>query len=160
MKEVRTSVTIAAPVEMVWRVLTDFDTYSQWSPFIRSVSGKLSVGEKLAFAVATGPEAIRSAKARVLRVDENRCLSWGGGLPLGLFRAEHSFIIEPAAAGVVVHDVEQFRGLLAGFLIREDRIRAQHKAFEAFDNALRVRAEALAESMEKLMEDSMEEYQA
>lgn len=145
MKEIHTSIEIAAPAESVWQVLTDFEAYPQWSPFIRRVEGKLAVGEMLEFAVATGPDTTRGAKARVLGIEPNRALSWGGGLPLGLFRGEHSFIIEPAGVSVVLHDIERFYGPLVRFLIRRERMTGQRRAFELFDAALRKRVESFAE---------------
>ena len=35
------------PPERVWAVLTDFDSYPKWNPFIHSISGDLRVGGHL-----------------------------------------------------------------------------------------------------------------
>ena len=37
MRELRAEIEIAAPPERVWRVLSDFDAYPDWDPFIRSI---------------------------------------------------------------------------------------------------------------------------
>lgn len=53
MRELNSEIEIRASAERVWQLLTDFDRYPQWNPFIRSVSGiqephtKLKVSFKL-----------------------------------------------------------------------------------------------------------------
>lgn len=36
MKKIETSIIIKATIEQVWQVLTDFKTYPEWSPTIKS----------------------------------------------------------------------------------------------------------------------------
>ena len=38
---------IDASPEDVWQVLTDFDAYPEWNPFIRSIQGNPEVGSRL-----------------------------------------------------------------------------------------------------------------
>src|SRR5438046_5552293 len=47
MLELRTETEIDAPVERVWQVLMDFDSYPRWNPFIRSIRGTPEVGSRL-----------------------------------------------------------------------------------------------------------------
>jgi len=47
MKELHSEIEINASVERVWDILTDFASYPQWNPFVRSISGELKVGERL-----------------------------------------------------------------------------------------------------------------
>lgn len=47
MYEIRTEIEIAATPEQVWSILIDFVAYSQWNPFIRSITGIVKTGEKL-----------------------------------------------------------------------------------------------------------------
>jgi uncharacterized membrane protein len=47
MKQLHTEVEIEAPAERVWELLTDFATYPEWNPFIRSISGQPAPGERL-----------------------------------------------------------------------------------------------------------------
>ena len=39
-RTIRSAIEIRAPIETVWRVLTDFDSYPEWNPHIRRVRGK------------------------------------------------------------------------------------------------------------------------
>jgi hypothetical protein len=142
-RTVETRIAIAASAEVVWRVLIDFPAYGDWNPFIRSVAGAPMLDELLSFTVATGPDTTVSARARILCLEPLRRLVWGGGLPMGLFRGEHSFTIHPRGAGVELCNSERFSGLLVPLTIKAARLRAQRAAFESFDRALKKRAESL-----------------
>ena len=37
MRQISTEIEINAPVETVWSILTDFDKYPDWNPFVKSV---------------------------------------------------------------------------------------------------------------------------
>jgi len=148
-KEVRTEIEINASPEVVWNVLTDFASYPKWNPFIRSVSGVVAVGEMLSFVVATGPDTTVATQARLLVLEPHRRLVWGGGLPLKLFRGQHTFEIEPAGTSVRFVDSERLSGLLSWFVITEARVQAQNQAFTAFDRALKDRAESIMKGVPK-----------
>ena len=45
MIKVRTEIEIEAPANIVWQILTDFERYDEWNPFIRLIDGRLKVGE-------------------------------------------------------------------------------------------------------------------
>ncbi|MGZ4891826.1 MAG: SRPBCC family protein, partial [Halobacteriota archaeon] len=47
MKRIRAEIEINASAERVWHILTDFAAFPQWNPFIRQISGELTVGGKL-----------------------------------------------------------------------------------------------------------------
>jgi hypothetical protein len=40
-RELRREIELDAPPERVWAVVTDFDAYPEWNPFIRQISGEL-----------------------------------------------------------------------------------------------------------------------
>jgi len=47
MKELYSVIEIDAPADKVWGILTDFDSYSDWNPFIRKIKGKVEEGKKI-----------------------------------------------------------------------------------------------------------------
>jgi uncharacterized protein YndB with AHSA1/START domain len=47
MKELHSEIEIDAPAERVWHLITDFASYPQWNPFIRTISGPPTPGERL-----------------------------------------------------------------------------------------------------------------
>ncbi len=147
MLELRTEIEIDAPVERVWAVLTDFDRFPEWNPFIRRIHGNAQVGSRL--DVLLGASGTRAMRFRpiVKAVIPNRELRWLGrlGLPR-LFDGEHIFQIEPlgpARARFVQR--EQFRGLLVPLLARSLN-RDARRGFEEMNRALRERVAVSIES--------------
>ena len=47
MREIKSEIEIFSTVENVWRILTDFNKYHQWNPFIDYISGELKERFKL-----------------------------------------------------------------------------------------------------------------
>ena len=43
-KEIKTEIIINTKPEKVWEVLTDFENYPTWNPFIQNISGEQKVG--------------------------------------------------------------------------------------------------------------------
>jgi len=113
---IRTELTIDAPPETVWRVLTATADYPSWNPFIVSLKGDLVAGHKLE-ATARPPGGMEmNFSAIVVEVKPNRELVWRGDLLMpGIFRGVHRFQLEPAAGGRTRFiQSEHFSGLLVG----------------------------------------------
>ncbi|HIH03819.1 MAG TPA: SRPBCC domain-containing protein [Methanoregulaceae archaeon] len=137
-----TEIEIHAPAERVWAILSDFEAYPTWNPFIRQIGGPLKVGASLDAELQ--PPGSRGMHIRpvVQTVEPNRELSWLGrlfGIP-HIFDGRHAFFIEPLSVdGVRFVQQETFKGLLvplAGGLLS-----ATERGFEAMNRALRERAE-------------------
>ncbi|MDY9920045.1 MAG: SRPBCC family protein [Proteiniphilum sp.] len=43
-KEIRTEIIIRATSEKIWDILTDFENYPNWNPFITFIKGKVEEG--------------------------------------------------------------------------------------------------------------------
>src|SRR5436853_58381 len=113
MLELRTETEIDGPVERVWQVLTDFESFPDWNPFIRSIRGKAVEGSRLDVLLgASGTRPMRF-RPKVLKVVPNRELRWLGRLVLPrLFDGEHIFELEavgPRRTKFV--QSERFRGI-------------------------------------------------
>ncbi len=64
MAAVETGTDIAAPPWRVWRLLTDFDAYPAWNPFLTRVEGRPEEGARLRVRVEApgrGPGATHEA---------------------------------------------------------------------------------------------------
>jgi hypothetical protein len=118
MRELNTEIDINASAERVWRVLTDFNAYSQWNPFIRRVEGKPEVGSRLSIVIRPPDAQAMKFSPTVLTVEPERELRWLGRLLVrGLFDGEHIFRIEAVDADRVrFQHREEFRGLLVPLL--------------------------------------------
>lgn len=153
MSDIHTSIEIDAPAETVWSVLTDFAAYPEWNPYTR-IEGTPGPGERL--RVSPGPEAGRAPtfRPRVL-VADGRELRWLGHLLVpGLFDGEHSFVVAELEEGrSTLVQSESFSGLLVGIIMRF--VRAPTEAnFHGVNEALKARAEALADGAEDGSEDA------
>lgn len=141
-KELRTEIEINAKPDRVWKVLTAFDTFPIWNPFVKEIQGKPVEGEKLRiFIQPSGAKGMKFTPT-VLKAEPGRELRWLGRLFIpGLFDGEHYFLIEPIDENKVrfVHG-ENFSGLLVGMFAKSldtDTLRG----FKEMNAAVKKRAE-------------------
>jgi hypothetical protein len=144
MKEIRTSIRITAPRSRVWEIFSNFSSYPEWNPFVRTVRGKLSVGGRLSVELAPPDSRLMTFRPRLLVLDPGREFRWKGNLFVpGIFDGEHIFELVDDGGGTVFTQREIFTGFLvplfAGML--EDNTR---RGFESMNEALRLRCEKAA----------------
>lgn len=142
MTRLETETWIAATPEEVWAVLTDFPSYPDWNPFVRSVEGELRLGRRLRVRLEPPGMKRMTLRPKLVSVDPPRAFRWLGhlGLP-GLFDGEHGFEIEPVATGGVRFvQSEAFGGILVPLLWRMLEDKTCH-GFEAMNKALKQRVE-------------------
>jgi hypothetical protein len=139
-KQLHTEIEIDAPAEHVWELLTDFASYPQWNPFIRSISGRPA--ERLQARLEPPGGRAMTFKPKVLKAEPNRELRWLGHLLVpGVFDGEHSFTIEPLEENRVRFlQREAFKGLLVPLFARSLETNTQ-RGFEDMNHALKERAE-------------------
>ncbi|MEE9249043.1 MAG: SRPBCC domain-containing protein [Dehalococcoidia bacterium] len=142
MKKISSEIEIDASPERVWQVLTDFPALSEWSPFIRSVEGKLEVDERLKVYIKGSKGMGMTFKPKVLKVEPNREFRWLGHFLIpGLFDGEHYFSIEPLEGDRVRFvQGEVFRGVLVGLMSIMRIMANTHLGFQEMNQALKERA--------------------
>jgi hypothetical protein len=138
MRELGSEIEIEAPADRVWQILTDFEQYPRWNPFLVSVTGEARQGVQL--RARAGGMTFRPV---VQRAVPGRELRWLGRLLLqGIFDGEHHFEIEPLSEQRVrFRQSEKFRGVLVPLLwpfIGGSTLRG----FQAMNSALKQRAES------------------
>ena len=141
-KRITTEIIINAPKEKVWNILTDFDAYPQWNPFILSVKGKAVKGERLTNTLRNGNKTV-VFKPKVLNVVPNQYLGWLGSLGIkGLFDGYHYFEIEALSpTQVKLKHGEEFSGLLSTAILKKIA-EATRQNFIRMNQALKERAES------------------
>jgi hypothetical protein len=141
MKELRTEIEIQASPEKVWQILTNLDKWPEWNPFIHHAIGKAQVGGAVDITFRSGSKEM-TLHCTVVKAEPNRELCWKYHVVLpGLFRGEHSFVIEPIGNNRVrLVDREIFSGLLVP-LQAKDIDTHSRCGFEEMDQALKARAE-------------------
>jgi hypothetical protein len=139
-KELRTEIEIAAPPERVWAVLADFDSYPEWNPFIRRISGQATVGSQLQVRLEPPDGRAITMKPSVLKAQPNQEFAWLGRLMLpGIFDGEHHFELQPRNGGTLFVQREAFKGILVPLVGRV--LEKTRRGFEQMNAALKQRAE-------------------
>ena len=138
---VRREIEIDAPPERVWAVVTDFDAYPEWNPFIRRISGELREGARLEVRIEPPGARAMTFKPTVRAVEANRELRWLGRLLLpGIFDGEHSLRIEPLDGGRSRFvQSERFTGFLVGLV--KGTLAKTEAGFEQMNTALKAHVE-------------------
>jgi hypothetical protein len=144
MKQLYTEIEIDASAKRVWELLTDFASYPEWNPFIRSIGGQPAPGERLRARLEPPGGLAMTFKPKVLTAEPNRELRWLGHLLVpGLFDGEHSFTIQPLEDDRVRFvQREVFRGLLVPLFARSLESKTR-RGFEEMNRALKGRVEAV-----------------
>ena len=142
-RELVTAIEIDAAPAGVWEALSDTRRYPEWNPFIRSIEGSLTTGERLRVSVAPPGGRAMVFRPRVLWSEPERGLSWIGRLVLpGLFDGEHTFEIEPTdASRVRFMQKEVFSGLLVP-VVWGSMADATREGFRLMNEALKARVES------------------
>jgi len=142
MKVLHTEIEIQASEEQVWQMLTDFDSFPGWNPFIRHIKGEAKVGAKLEVYLQPSGARGMTFKPTILVVEPNHILSWLGRLLLPrLFDGEHSFTIEVLDENRIrFTQSEKFTGILVPFLARSLDTDTK-RGFTEMNQALKARAE-------------------
>ncbi|HTB31082.1 MAG TPA: SRPBCC domain-containing protein [Bacteroidia bacterium] len=113
-KEIKTEITINALPAKVWAVLTDFENYPNWNPFIKSISGKVAVGKKINTRLEPPGAKGMTFTPTVLAYEKNKEFRWLGHLLFqGLFDGEHKFeLIASGNDTTIFRQSEKFSGIL------------------------------------------------
>ena len=141
-KELYTQIVIQATAEAVWRVLTDFERYPEWNPYISSIEGKFTAGERLEVKFIRGQTKSMTFRPTVQYSEAFREVRWMGHLILPLvLDGEHSFVITPIEGGSIRFvQKEIFTGLLVPLLWR-DLDTHTREGFRRMNRALKERVE-------------------
>jgi len=113
-KEIKTEISVNATPEKVWKILTDFDNYPNWNPFIKSIRGQVKVGEVIAARIEPPKAKGMTFKPKVLVYETNQELRWlGHSVIPGLFDGEHKFeLIDNGNGTTTFRQSEKFTGIL------------------------------------------------
>lgn len=136
--QINTSINIKASAESIWKILMDFENYSAWNPFIKSINGKVEQGQKIHVEIDG-----MKFQPRVQVFDRNREFQWLGHLFIpGIFDGQHRFQLEDNGDGTTTfRHSERFSGILVGAMKKMLKEKTT-PGFMAMNEALKERAEA------------------
>ncbi|MBN2616315.1 MAG: SRPBCC domain-containing protein [Bacteroidales bacterium] len=141
-KEINTEIIIRTTPEEVWNILTDFQNYPKWNPFIHSLTGDVAVRNRIKVLLVPPGSKGMTFKPVVLVYEPNKEFRWLGHLLLpGLFDGAHRFeIIDNGDDTVTFRQSEQFSGLLVSWFMKTQSENTK-KGFEALNQKIKERAE-------------------
>ena len=121
-KEIKTSISIEASPEKIWSILTSFDKYPNWNPFIKELRGEVSAGNKISVVIKPEGQKAMIFKPKVLSYVVNKEFTWKGHLLIpGIFDGEHHFeLMDNGDGSTTFLQSEKFKGVLAGLLNLEN----------------------------------------
>ena len=136
-KQIKTSIIIEASREKIWGILTDFENYTEWNSFIKSISGELKVRNRIKINVQG-----MTFKPIVLTLKQNTELKWLGNLWFrGLFDGEHKFYLTDNGNGTTnFEQSENFSGILVKIFTKSLEKETKN-GFEKMNKELKLRAE-------------------
>ena len=138
MKSYEASATIEAPPEAVWKVLIDGGSYTAWDSGVIALDGDIALGERLKVTSEANPK--RAFPVRVTEVEPARSMRWSGGMPLGLFKGERTFTLQPRGDGETEFVLrEEYSGPMLGLIWRS--MPDLGPSFQKFAQGLKQRAE-------------------
>jgi hypothetical protein len=144
MREIRTSIEIDTEPSAVWGILMDFDAYSEWNPFIRSIEGAAVEGARIDVQLGASGKKPMSFKPVVQETEAPRRFSWlGSVMTKGVFDGKHQFELEATDSGTRFHHYEEFSGFLAPLMLAAIG-KTTKRGFEEMNAALKTRAESSA----------------
>ena len=145
---IETSILIDAPIDSVWKELTDFKEYPAWNPLLKSVTGTLKVNEQLKVVLHPAGASENIFYPRLTKITAPTALAWVGKLAdygmfnLGfLFTGTHYFNLEQREGNKTFL---QHGELLSGALIPVLRRQLEtvfQSGFAAMNSALKERCE-------------------
>ncbi len=147
MPTIREELIINAPIEKVWGVLTGFDNYAAWNPFIQHIGLDVDLKEgspiTLHALMKRGAPASQ-VPATLAEVQAPHTLNWRGGVgPAWFARGYHFHHLEQLVDGStrVVHG-ETFSGLLF-ILIWPLQAKGLAQTYKKVGEALKLRCAAV-----------------
>lgn len=138
MKTFSATALIRARPDVIWSILTNADAYPSWNTTVDRVEGSIRPGETIKLFVKINPG--RAFPVKVKEFAPASRMVWSGGMPLGLFKGERTFLLKPVSDGQVEFTMtEVFSGLMSPLI--EKSLPDMQPAFEEFALRLKERAE-------------------
>lgn len=144
MKEIYTEIEIDASADIIWHIITDFEGYPRWNPFIKEISGIPGEGSIIEVCIKPPQSKGMKFKPKIIKLQEEKELRWLGKLWIPkLFDGEHSLVIKQISENKVLFiQKEKFYGLLVP--IFSNLLKDTKSGFELMNNALKHEAEEKA----------------
>lgn len=144
----QSAVDIDSTPERVWELLTDFDAFPEWNPFITRASGRVAVGERITVHMLLYGKRGMTLRPRIIKLEPNHELHWLAHTgPPGIFDVERIFKIEPIDGRVRFYQSETCTGMLTDLLFAAGLGSRILNGYERLNAAIKARAEGGTEPL-------------
>ena len=143
MKEVYSEIQINASASVVWDILTDFEKFGEWNPFIKEISGTLKEGSELRIFIEPPNSKGMEFKPTLKKVETEKKIQWLGKVWIPkLFDGDHSWTINQIDDNIVLFiQKERFTGIFIPFFSK--LLKNTKSGFEMMNQNLKQRAEEM-----------------
>ncbi len=141
-RAVDTHIEINASAEEIWRVLTDFQAYGEWNPFIVAITGPVEADKQISVTIKLPVGLKMDFKLLLQQLNPSREMIWiGTTLARNILDGRHYFVIESISDNKVKFSQgESYRGVLLYFCWPFIQWSVS-KSFADMNHALKRRAE-------------------
>ena len=115
-QEIKTEISISAPPEKVWNIISNIDQWYQWSPIIKSSKGKAEIGAELNITMIGKEEGGSGPQYNpvITKLKAPEYFQWRAHMMEGfIFTNDKILKLEKTKSGTRVIHIETFKGLLA-----------------------------------------------
>lgn len=139
--KIETSILIHATPTIVWSILTEFEKYPEWNPFVKSLKGSVAEGKQIEVQLPG-----MKFKPTVVTFKPEQEFAWLGHLWIkGLFDGRHSFrLVDNNDGTTTFYHSENFSGILVP-IFKQKLLKDTLNGFEHMNQKLKARAEDLAD---------------
>lgn len=140
-KNLETEIIINASKEKVWAILSDFNNYKSWNPFIKDSQGEMKVGGKLLNTIYIN-EKKNVFNPTIIAVSKNKSFAWLGSVYFYyFFSGKHYFEIQEISENQVklIHG-EDFIGIMSSYVFKKINKNTQ-AGFKKMNEALKLECE-------------------
>ncbi len=139
---IETAILIDAPIDLVWNILVDYESYGHWNPYIIRIDGVAQAGGTIdVHSIMSAQAAPIIAPVTVISLDRY-IMHWEGGLlDRSAFKGDHFFALEMLDSGStrLLH-YEDFTGTQTEAILKAYQTVIEAN-FVVFNQALKTRAE-------------------
>lgn len=143
-RAISSEIEINAPIERVWSILRDFDSYPEWNPFTVSVKTALELGTPVDMQVKLRPPKAMHQVEYVSAVVPGERVCWGGHVgPRWFISADRCQVLTDLGGDRTRYfTTDVFTGLGVGLMFLVVGRHVQ-RGFDDVAAALKARAESL-----------------
>lgn len=138
-KAAHSEIMIDAPVEKVWQVIRDTQSYPEWNSVMQLKRGNVAEGSELVYTFTQDEETQYDVKIKVKQIIDNKLLNQVGGIP-AILTYDHRYALEPSDGNktkLTIH--EDYRGAYVNFWNPE----LVEKAYQRLNENIKTRSESL-----------------